>query len=248
LQQEISELKEQLATQQSNFKKECEGLESQLTTLAVSTGLLTQQVENLTNQLTESEQLAEKNRLESEIRSNLIREQGDKITQQEQQITSYQNLLRTSEENLSNCQKIILQKSEQLEQLDKEKNLIAEELELANGRIKELEQALLSANSKIRELEARIKELQKNDTNSEELSKLRQELSNQKSKSQSEITRLKSELNQTKLREEALAEKIKELGKKPVKVQETVETSFWETIKTPLYYTLGIILVIMVLG
>ncbi|CAG8739985.1 16939_t:CDS:2, partial [Racocetra persica] len=135
------------------------------------------------------------------------------------------------------------QKEGQLERLEKEKNLIGEELELTGGRIKELEGALRGADAKIAELEARIKELESKGDNSEQLERLKKELAAEKqksqqarTKSQSEIKRLQNELQQTKKREEELAAKIKELGTKKVKVQEVVEKSFWETVKTPLFY------------
>jgi len=224
--------------------------------LAVSSGLLSQQVENLTQQLSTSEQKETQAKLEAEIRGNLLREKDSKINQQEQQIKNYQQLLRTSEENLANCQRIIQQKEEQIEQLEQEKNLIGEELELANGKIRELEAALLAANGKVVQLEARIRELEKQGDNSLELEKLKKELATEKQKSQKEktkqqqeIKRLQGELASTKKREEELAEKIKGLGAKKEKVPEISETtSFWQTIKTPLFYGVGIVLVVIVCG
>ncbi|KLL04719.1 MAG: hypothetical protein MRERV_13c008 [Mycoplasmataceae bacterium RV_VA103A] len=230
-------------------------LEGQLASLVVSSGLLSQQVNELTSQLSEKEQELEQKRLESEIKSNLIREQNDKINQQTNQLTNYQNLLRMAEENLKKGQEIIQQKEGQLERLEKEKNLIGEELELTGGRIKELEGALRGADAKIAELEARIKELESKGDNSEQLERLKKELAAEKqksqqarTKSQSEIKRLQNELQQTKKREEELAAKIKELGTKKVKVQEVVEKSFWETVKTPLFYGVGIVIVVIGLG
>ncbi|CAG8792230.1 14619_t:CDS:2, partial [Racocetra persica] len=198
------------------------------------------------------EQEVEQKRLEAEIRSNLIREQGEKIRQQSGQIDNYQRLLRISEDNLKKCQGIIQQKEQQLEELEKEKDLIGEELSLANSKIQELESTLLAANGKMGRLEARIRELESKGDNSEELERLKKELAAEKqksqserSKSQSEINRLKQELQQTKLREEQLAQKIKELGAKTVKIQEVVEKSFWESVKTPLFYGVGVIIVVI---
>jgi hypothetical protein len=46
-----------------------------------------------------------------------------------------------------------------------------------------------------------------------------------------------------------LAEKIKELGKSKGTTKElTTEKSFWQTIKTPLFYGLGVIIVIIAVG
>ncbi|KLL04392.1 MAG: hypothetical protein MRERV_24c014 [Mycoplasmataceae bacterium RV_VA103A] len=248
--QELDGLKSQLEQKTTNQQD----LEQQLTALAISSGLLNQQVEQLNNQLTEAEQREERVRLEAEVKSNLVREQSEKISQQTNQLTNYQNLLRTAEKNLKKGQEIIQQKEEQLEELEKEKNLIAEELELASGKIQELEAALISANSKIARLEAQIQDLESKQDNSSELERVKKELATErqkhqqdKTKSQQEINRLKQELQQTKLREEQLAQKIKELGAKKVKVQE-VEKSFWETVKQPLLYTTGIALVLIVLG
>ncbi|CAG8531470.1 5439_t:CDS:2, partial [Cetraspora pellucida] len=203
-----------------------------------------QQVEGLSSQLSEREQEVERMRLESEIRSNLIREQGQKISQQTNQLTSYQNLLRMAEENLKKAQGLIQQKEKQLEQLEKEKNLIGEELSLANSKIQELEATLLGANSKIGQLEARIRELESKEDNLEELERLKKELAEEKqkiqqekSKQQQEINSLKQELQQTKLREEQLSQKIKELGQKkvvkevefgPEKNKPTEEVNNWE--------------------
>jgi hypothetical protein len=51
------------------------------------------------------------------------------------------------------------------------------------------------------------------------------------------------------LREEQLAERIKELGKRPLRVQQNQEqTSFWVTIKTPLLYLGGGLIVLVALG
>ncbi|CAG8584132.1 14679_t:CDS:2, partial [Cetraspora pellucida] len=142
-------------------------LEGQLTALAISSGLLSQQVEQLNNQLSEKEQEEERMRLEAEIKSNLIREQNEKINSQESQITNYQQLLKTAESNLKKAQELLNKKEQQLEQLEKEKNLIGEELSLANSKIQELESTLLAANSKIGGLEARIRELENQGDNSE---------------------------------------------------------------------------------
>jgi hypothetical protein len=242
--QQRQELTNQLNTEQTKSTE----FKQQLTTLAISSGLLTQQVENLTQQLSESQQQEKKNRLEAEIRGNLVREQGDKINQQEQQIHSYQQLLRTSEENLKKCQDIISQKTNHLEQLEQEKNSLQQALDQAQEKIKDLEQSLLTSQTKIQQLEAKIKELESKG-NSSELERLKQELAEEKKKNQQEINRLKNELNQTKLKEEQLSQKIKELSKRPVQVKETQEAkSFWQTIKTPLLYLGGGIIVIIALG
>ncbi|CAG8627337.1 20089_t:CDS:2, partial [Gigaspora margarita] len=171
---------------------------------------------------------------------------------QEQQINNYQQLLRTSEENLKKCQQIINQKTNQLEQLEQEKELIAEELELASSKIKDLETALLSANGKIGGLEARIKELESKGDNSGEIERLKKELDQEKKKSQSEktksqleIKRLQQELNQTKLREEELAEKIKELGKRRRVISENQETK--TNCKNNMLGTLFLLLVLVLL-
>ncbi|CAG8461805.1 14961_t:CDS:2 [Racocetra fulgida] len=236
---ELNSLQEKLSGEQTKSGE----LERQLTALAVSSGLLNQQINELTSQLSEKEQEVEQKRLETEIRSNLVREQGEKISEQEQQINNYQQLLRTAESNLKKGQELLNKKEKQLEELEKEKNLIGEGLELASGRIKELESALVSANGKIARMEARIKDLESQGDNSDELERLKKELNqvkqqqaSEKSKSQAEIRRLQSELAATKKREEELAEKIKELGARKVKVQEVVEKSFWETVKTPVFY------------
>ncbi|CAG8465166.1 11365_t:CDS:2, partial [Cetraspora pellucida] len=195
-------------------------LEEKLAGLVVSSGLLSQQVEGLSSQLSEREQEVERMRLEAEIRSNLVREQGEKISSQEQQINNYQSLLRTAESNLKKGQELLNKKEKQLEELEKEKNLIGEELSLASGKIKELEGALAGANSKISQLEKQIKDLESKGDNSSELERLKKELATERQKHQQEINRLKQELQQTKLREEQLAAKIKELSAKKAKAKE----------------------------
>ncbi|CAG8584205.1 14683_t:CDS:2, partial [Cetraspora pellucida] len=77
---------------------------------------------------------------------------------------------------------------------------------------------------------ARIRELENQGDNSEELERLKKELNqakqqqaSERTKSQSEIKRLQSELAATKRKEEELAAKIKELGTKKIKTQEVVE-------------------------
>ncbi|CAG8465026.1 11358_t:CDS:2, partial [Cetraspora pellucida] len=239
------ELKQKEIDKITSFVLEKEGseqklkeLEGQLAGLVVSSGLLSQQVEQLNNQLSEREQEVEQKRLESEIKANLIREQSEKISQQTNQLTNYQNLLRTAEENLKKGQELLRQKEKQLEELEKEKNLIGEKLELASGKIEELEGALRGANGKISQLEARIKDLESKGDNSSELERLKKELATERQKHQQEINRLKQELQQTKLREEQLAQKIKGLSTKKGKIAETTESvSFWATIKKPLLYT-----------
>lgn len=71
----------------------------------------------------------------------------------------------------------------------------------------------------------------------------------ERTKFQQEIKRLQSELAATKQREEELAAKIKELGTRPIKTQVNQESvSFWQTIKTPLFYGGGILLIVTGLG
>ena len=206
-------------------------LEQQLTNLVVSSGLLTQQVEDLTQQLTEAEQKEAQIRLEKEIQSNLIREQGDKINQQTTQLHSYQQLLKTSEENLKKCQDLINQKTAQLTNLEQEKNNIQTELDQSQEKIKSLESSLLTANTKISQLEARIKELEGKQGNSSELERLKQELTQTQSKSQQEINRLKQALSQTKLKEEQLSQKIKELSKNQSKFKKLLRILFERLLK-----------------
>ncbi|KLL04556.1 MAG: hypothetical protein MRERV_18c013 [Mycoplasmataceae bacterium RV_VA103A] len=122
--QEFDALKVQLEQKTTNQQD----LEQQLSALALSSGLLSQQVEQLTSQLSEKEQEVEQKRLEAEVKANLLREQNEKINQQTNQLTNYQNLLRKAEENLKKAQGLIQQKEKKLEELEKEKNLIGEEL------------------------------------------------------------------------------------------------------------------------
>ncbi|CAJ0761183.1 12387_t:CDS:2, partial [Entrophospora sp. SA101] len=144
---------------------------TQLTALAVSSGLLTQQCEDLSKKLTASEQKEAQTKLEKEIQVNLLQQKD-----QEEKIKNYQNILRQAEANLTNCQKIITTKSEELTKLEEEKEKINEELETAQEKIKDLETNFLASQTKIMELEARIQELEKDNSNSQELEKIKKEL------------------------------------------------------------------------
>ncbi|CAJ0865752.1 13937_t:CDS:2 [Entrophospora sp. SA101] len=176
LRKEITDLKKQLQETQSNYQQsqqerdklatqiqqlttKNQELETQLTALAVSSGLLTQQCEDLSKKLTASEQKEAQTKLEKEIQVNLLQQKD-----QEEKIKNYQNILRQAEANLTNCQKIITTKSEELTKLEEEKEKINEELETAQEKIKDLETNFLASQTKIMELEARIQELEKDNT------------------------------------------------------------------------------------
>ncbi|CAJ0830302.1 1816_t:CDS:2 [Entrophospora sp. SA101] len=148
-------LGEILVEQRNNLGQD----ETQLTALAVSSGLLTQQCEDLSKKLTASEQKEAQTKLEKEIQVNLLQQKD-----QEEKIKNYQNILRQAEANLTNCQKIITTKSEELTKLEEEKEKINEELETAQEKIKDLETNFLASQTKIMELEARIQELEKDNT------------------------------------------------------------------------------------
>ncbi|CAH1756526.1 15469_t:CDS:2 [Entrophospora sp. SA101] len=188
LRKEITDLKKQLQETQSNYQQsqqerdklatqiqqlttKNQELETQLTALAVSSGLLTQQCEDLSKKLTASEQKEAQTKLEKEIQVNLLQQKD-----QEEKIKNYQNILRQAEANLTNCQKIITTKSEELTKLEEEKEKINEELETAQEKIKDLETNFLASQTKIMELEARIQELEKDNSNSQELEKIKKEL------------------------------------------------------------------------
>jgi len=238
-----------LSQQLSSTSEKNTDLESQITALAISSGLLTSKIEDLSTKLLEAE---EKARLEKEIQSNLIREQENKVSEQEKQLTNYQNLLKISEENIKKAGEAIRKKEAQLESLEKEKNLIAEELDLASSKIEEMEKELLASDSKIRELENKIRELEGNPL---QLEKVKKELEEERKKSErekdkfaKEIERLRKELAKTKIREEELEEKVKELNKRPIRVREMKEEKgVWEKWK-PIFYGVGLVVVIILIG
>jgi DNA repair exonuclease SbcCD ATPase subunit len=248
LRKEIESLKTQLETAESQDHQLAD-LNQQLTALALSTGLLTQQCENLTTKLTTAEQKAQHKQLELEIKENLLKDKDNNLSQQEQQIKNYQALLRKSEENLSKSQQIIQQKSDQLDQLEKEKSNLADLLAQAEEKISQLESSLLTANNQIQELELKIKDLEANNPHSTELVKLKQELTQLKSSSQSELNSLKNQLQQAQLSEERLQQQLHALTSKLAQEQETIpNNSFWTQVKTPLFYGLGILLIIFVIN
>lgn len=221
-------------------------LEAQVTALALSSGLLSQQLEDLTRQLTSAQQETERKKLELEIKENLLKEKDNSLSEQEQQIANYQSLLRRSEEQLSDCQRIITKKSEKLTKLEEEKNKLAELLEQSEEKIGQLENSLLNSANKISELESKIKDLEQNNPHSQELVSLKAELATLKSNSQKEIKDLKSCLQSAKLKEESLNQKIKELNQKPkINTEEVVADSFWERVKTPLFYGGAIMFLIL---
>ncbi|CAH1759425.1 9870_t:CDS:2 [Entrophospora sp. SA101] len=146
--------RDQLTTQIQQLTTKNQELETQLTALAVSSGLLAQQCEDLTKKLSESERKEAQTKLENEIKANLLQQKDQElknkettITEQQEKIKNYQQILRTK-------------------------------------KIKDLETNFLASQTKIMELEARIQELEKDNSKDTEIIRLKQQLTTEKQKSQ----------------------------------------------------------------
>jgi chromosome segregation ATPase len=155
------------------------------------------------------------------------------------------NKLRSHDQTITESQHQLTALQDQLDQLEKEKSNLADLLEQAEEKISQLESSLLTANNQIQELELKIKDLETNHPHSTELVKLKQELIQLKSSSQSELNSLKNQLQQAKLSEEQLQQKLQALTSKLDQEPAITADSFWTKVKTPLFYGLAIIFILL---
>lgn len=186
--------------------------------LALSSGELTKKCEDLSFKLSVSEQ--------ETIRKNLeLKDKDNNLSQQEQKIKDYELLLRQNDENLANCQRIINTKSDQIEQLERKQSDLIQLSAQTQTKIVQLEDSLLPSQTRIKELETQIQQLTASNPNSQELSRLKAELTSLRSFSSKEIASLKSQLQQAKLKEQVLLQKIQALTSKKAKEISTETTT-----------------------
>lgn len=256
LENQIQQLKEQVITAQSEQErvhsqltqkdKQITDLEDKLTNLTIASGLLSKQCEDLTTELTSTQQESQHRQFELQRKESELKEKNNTLSEQEQQIKNYQSLLRNFEEQQTKCQRILTEKSNQLEQIDQARNNLADLLDQAEEKISNLEDSLLISHTRTSELESQIKNLEQKGDNSNELTRLKQELSTLKSNSQSEINSLKNLLQQAQIKENKLQQKIQALNSKTTteSLEQAIENSWWDKIKSPFFAIVGILIII----